>query len=139
MAVNDVLDLPPGLDPELLYTSTGEDKGDDVNFAIGVHGAAPPPRQAEAYRALEAWLTAERCAALLGCPCRVVPFPRLRAVNVLAVGLLRTAGFDKQGKGTGRALLETLRRATREMQNAKCKMQNDAQAQVEAGTGSDPE
>lgn len=104
------LQMPAQLDPELLYSSTGEDKGDDVNFALGVSSAASPERQEEVYQALAGWLTAERAAEVLGSPCRVVAFPKLQAVNVLAVGMLRTAGFDKQGKGTGRALLEKMRR-----------------------------
>jgi hypothetical protein len=104
-------DRPPELDPELLYSSTGEDKGDDVNFAIGVSSAVSSERQERLWQAVSAWLTEERCAALFGCPCRVVLFPRLRAVNILARGLLRTAGFDKQGKGLGRALIEGMRKS----------------------------
>jgi hypothetical protein len=106
-----LIDVPPELDPELLYSSTGEDKGDDVNVAIGVSSTATPELQERLWKALSGWLTEERCAALLGCPCQVVAFPRLRAVNLLARGLLRTAGFDKQGKGLGRALIEALRGA----------------------------
>jgi hypothetical protein len=103
--------VPPELDPALLYSSSGEDKGDDVNFAIGVIGGVSDARGAAAWRALEGWLTAERCSELLGCPCTVVVFPRLQAVNVLVHGMLERAGFDKQGKGTGRALLEALHAA----------------------------
>ena len=100
--------LPVDLDPRLLYSSTGEDKADDVNFAIGVRGSAPREVRDRIWSSLASWLTADRASELLACPCRVVLFPRLQAVNVLAVGKLRDAGFDKQGKGLGRALIERL-------------------------------
>jgi len=102
--------IPVDLDPRLLYSSTGEDKADDVNFAIGVLGSAPREVRDRVWTALAAWLTADRASELLACPCRVVLFPRLQAVNVLAVGKLHDAGFDKQGKGLGRALIERLQR-----------------------------
>jgi hypothetical protein len=107
---NAVTEVPPELDPRMLFCSTGEDKGDDVNVAVGVRSSGSPESQERVWQALRGWLTAARCQALLGCPCQVVEFPKLKAVDVLARGLLRGAGFDKQGKGLGRALLEALRR-----------------------------
>lgn len=104
--------LPPGLTLEQLYVSTGEDKGDDVNFIIGI-SFGPAERDREyAFNVLRDWLDEERCSALLGSPCEVQAFPAARVLNILCRGRLLQAGYDKQGKGIGRALLARLGHGT---------------------------
>ncbi len=103
------LSLPEGLNPAALYASTGEDKGDDVNVALGVRYGGAQGETQKVYTALCAWLTVERCEALFGCRCSVTEFPTVHVVNLTAHGLLRFAHYDKQGKSMGRRLLEYMR------------------------------
>ncbi len=103
--------FPRDLLPELLYVSSGEDKGDDVNFAIGIRGVDGMAERQRLFELLLAWVTQERCQEILGAPCLVVPFPKVQVVNVVALGLLTRERFDKQGKGLGRGFLELAKKS----------------------------
>lgn len=93
-----------------LYATTGEDKLDDLNFAIGIASKFAPSERAAKYATLVNYLEGNRAAieASWGYSYDLIKFPKLYLVDLFIRGILEKRYFDKQGKSFGMALLYRL-------------------------------